>query len=896
MTRPELPSRFDPAVVEATWQKVWEEGRYFHAPDRPQGPTFSLILPPPNVTGVLTLGHMLGDTVMDLLVRWHRMRGEATLWLPSIDHAGLSTQVQVRRRLAQQGIRLESLPREEILAHVQRWKEEHEARIRLQLRAPGLSLDWSRWRYTFDPEAVLATKKVFVRLFEEGLIYRGERIVNWDPTLRTAVSDLEVVHREEDAELLYVRYRWADGSPGGVVVATVRPETIFGDVGVAVHSDDERHRASVGRSVRVPLTDRVVPVVADAGVDQEFGNGALKVTPRHDALDYEISRRHPELEMPPPILDTEARLTGEWVPERFRGMSREKGRVATTQALEEAGLLERKERFRHSVGRSERSDAVIEPLLSTQWFVRTTALAPPVIAAVRSGEIRIHPSRWDLTFFRWMEGLEDWCISRQVTWGHPIPVYYCERCHAPTAATEPPERCPKCGEHRLTADPDVLDTWFTSWLWPFASLGWPEPTAALSSYYPTSVLVTGRDIMFFWVARMMMAGYHFTGSRPFSDVYFTGMLRDERGQKMSKHLGNSPDPAEVIRERGADAVRFALLFPNPVDQDGPFGAGTLDGARNFLTKLWNVVRFALGQIPEGMEAPRHAPALPASAPLEHRWILSRWTRTSREVDEALTAFEFTRAATVLYQFVWHDLADRYVELSKEALQGRRGEGEARTAREVLLFVLERSLRSLHPMVPHVTEELWHSIPHEGEVLAVAPWPPTAETREDPEAEAAMGVVLEAIRALRNLKAEQKLPGSELVAAWVRPAGAPARLVLEAQRASILRLARVAELSFLTGEERPPGRAAATVTEVGEFFVPQPPEAEAAEADALRREREKLSLLLEKTRARLADTGFVSRAPPEVVRETEGKARELAERIARLDEHLKRPGPTGAASA
>jgi valyl-tRNA synthetase len=830
---------------------------------------------------------------MDILVRWHRMRGEPTLWLPGIDHAGLSTQVQVRRRLAKQGIRLEALPREEILAHIERWREEHEARIRAQLKAPGFSIDWARWRYTMDPASVRATKQVFVRLYEEGLIYRGERIVNWDPVLRTAVSDLEVVHREEDAELIYVRYEWADGKPGGIVVATVRPETIFGDVAVAVHPDDERHRDAVGRSVRVPLTDRTVPVIADVGVDPAFGNGALKVTPRHDLLDYEISRRHPELPVPPTILDADARLTGDWVPELYRGMDRKKGREASANALREAGLVERVERTRHSVGHSERSDAVIEPLLSTQWFVRTPALAPPVVAAVRSGEIRIHPARWELTFFRWMEGLQDWCISRQVTWGHLIPVYYCDACHAETAAMERPAHCPKCRSVRLTADPDVLDTWFTSWLWPFASLGWPEETADLRGYYPTSVLVTGRDIMFFWVARMMMAGYHFLGARPFSDVYFTGMLRDERGQKMSKHLGNSPDPLDVVRERGADAVRFALVFPNPVDQDGPFGGPTLDGARNFLTKLWNVVRFTLGHLPEEMESPRRVPALPPGAALEHRWILSRWARTARELDEALAAFEFTKAATLLYQFVWHDLADRYVEVAKEALQGQRGETEARTAREVLLFVLERTLRQLHPMVPHVTEELWHALPHEGEVLTIAPWPRPSEASEDAEAELTMGIVLESIRALRNLKAEQKLPGTEAPSAWVRPSGAESRAVLEAQRPTILRIARVANLTFLAPETAVPPALAASVTPFAEFFVPQPAEAAAAEAEALVREREKLAGLLEKTRARLADAGFLARAPAEVVRETEAKARELAERIGRLDEHLRRPGPSEA---
>ncbi|MCI4317427.1 MAG: valine--tRNA ligase, partial [Thermoplasmata archaeon] len=583
----ELPPRFDPAVVEAKWQSYWAEHALFLAPERPSGKAFTIVLPPPNVTGVLTIGHMLGGTVMDLMVRQHRMSGAPTLWLPGVDHAGLSTQVEVRKRLSKEGVDLDKLPREEVIARVETWKREHEARILAQLRAAGFSLDWTKYRYTMDPGFLRATRQVFVRLFDAGLIYRGERIVNWDPKLRTAVSDLEVTHHEETGELLFVRYPWADGSAGGLVVATVRPETMFGDIAVAVHPDDERHRSSVGKSVIVPLTGRSVPVITDPLVDPTFGNGALKVTPRHDAVDFEVFRHHPELTLPPTILDPTGRTIGEWVPTEFRGLDRDKARTAVAHALDEQGFLERTQSFVHAVGRSERTNAVIEPTLSTQWFVKMSALAPPVVDAVQQGSVKIHPERWSLTFFRWMEGLQDWCISRQVAWGHPIPVYYCDACQAMIAASDAPASCPKCGAPKMRADPDVLDTWFSSWLWPFASLGWPEESSLLTHYYPTSVLVTGRDIMFFWVARMMMAGYYFTGQAPFTDVYFTGMLRDDQGRRMSKHLGNSPDPLVVVQERGADALRFALVYPNPVDQDGSFGTNTLEGARNFLTKLWN---------------------------------------------------------------------------------------------------------------------------------------------------------------------------------------------------------------------------------------------------------------------------------------------------------------------
>jgi valyl-tRNA synthetase len=852
-----------------------------------------MILPPPNVTGVLTLGHMLGDTVMDILVRHHRMRGEPTLWVPGLDHAGLATQVEVRRRLLKQKVLLDDLPREEALAAIEQWRREHEARIVEQTRAGGFSVDWARFRYTMDPLSQRATREVFVRLYREGLVYRGERMVNWDPRLRTAISDLEVVHAEEDASLLYVRYPWADGAPGGLEVATVRPETIFGDIAVAVHPDDVRYTDAVGREVRVPLTDRVVPVITDPAIDPTFGAGALKVTPRHDPVDYEVFQRHPELSMPPDILDDRAGLTGPWVPPEFRGMGVEEARAKVCEALAAAGLLVRQESYRHSVGRSERSDALVEPRLSTQWFVRMRGLAAPVVEAVRRGEIRIHPSRWDLTFYRWMEGIQDWCISRQVIWGHAIPVYQCRACQKATVSVDPPTRCEHCGGTQLDADPDVLDTWFTSWLWPFLTLGWPDRTADLDRYYPTSVLVTGRDIMFFWVARMMMAGYYFTGQRPFSDVYFTGMLRDAEGRRMSKHLGNSPDPLDIVREHGADAMRFGLVFPNPTDEDGQFGPSNLEGGRNFLTKVWNLARFTLGHLPPGTPSPPGAPSLGPGSALENRWILSRYRSTATEVDRALAEFEPTRAATALHTFVRHDLADRYVEIAKEALAGRRGEPAQRETRATLGFVLERTLRLLHPFVPHVTEELWHALPHDGELLMLSPWPSPEEAPADPVAEVEMESVLEATRLLRNLRAEEHIPAETRPRAWIRPSGSEVARVLTAERATVERLARVRPLALLAPADPSPARSGSRVAALGECYVERAP-ASGAETEALEREREKIAALLEKTRARLADDGFRGHAPPEVVREAEAKAKELTERLGRIDEHLKASASSGGA--
>jgi valyl-tRNA synthetase len=894
VTREGLPPRFDPGAIEAKWQAEWTRTEAFRAPTEPGARRFVLILPPPNVTGVLTIGHMLGDTVMDVLARWHRMRGDATLWVPGVDHAGLSTQVAVRKALAKEGVRFETLSRPEALGHIEQWKADREATIRRQIDAGGFSVDWTRFRYTMDPLAVRATREVFVRLFKDGLIYRGERIVNWDPKLRTAISDLEVIHREETDELVTVRYPWADGSPGGLSIATVRPETIFGDVAVAVHPEDERHRPAIGRLVRVPLTDRTVLVIADPSVEREFGTGAVKVTPRHDPLDFTIYRAHAaELTLLPSILDLDGRLSGELVPVEFRGIDREKARGLVTEALTAAGAVEKREPYRHSVGHSERTDARVEPLLSEQWFVRMKALAPPVLESVRAGRVRLHPERWERTFDRWMESIEDWCISRQVLWGHPIPVYYCDGCGAMTAAVEAPERCPTCGRGELRPDPDVLDTWFTSWLWPFAALGWPEKSGDLARYYPTSVLVTGRDIMFFWVARMLMAGERFTGAAPFSDVVFTGILRDDTGRKLSKSLGNSPDPLDVIRERGADALRFALVHPGPVDQDGAFTVATLDGGRNFLTKLWNVVRFVHSHLPDGVEVPARAPSLSANTGVEHRWILSRWRHTQGEVDRALAAYELSAAAGALYQFLWHDVADVYLEWVRGDLAGDRGESAALESRHVLAFVTERTVRALHPFVPHVTEELWHALPHDGDLLALAAWPSPMEAPADPEAEVVVETVLEAVRTLRHLRSEHQVPLPETPAAFVRTTDGPAAAVLRGEEHVVRRLAKLSSLTFLAPEAPAPAGTRGTVRPTGEFFLVVAETSPAS--DTLRREQERLVAILEKTRQRLADGGFRSRAPPEVVAEAEAKARELTERLGKIADQLGSSAPETEAS-
>ena len=879
-----LPARFDPRPIEWGWKEAWESARAFEGPARPRGSPFVLALPPPNVTGVLTVGHMLGGTVMDALVRRARMQGRPTLWIPGVDHAGLATQIEVRRRLSKQGIRFENLPREEALHQLELWKEEHEKRIGEQLRAAGFSIDWTRYRYTMDEGSRRATREAFVRLFDAGLIYRGERLVNWDPVLETAISDLEVTYSEEQGTLYTLLYAWADGTPGGIEVATARPETLFGDVAVAVNPDDARHAASVGREVRVPLAGRIVPVLADAAIDPSFGTGALKVTPRHDVLDYAGYERYPEIGLPPEIFDARARLSGPSVPPDYQGLDRDRARTRAVDALRYAGLLLREERSPHSVARSERSEAVVEPRLSSQWFVRMAPLAERAVRAVREGRIRIHPARWEATFFRWMEGIRDRCISRQILWGHPIPVYPCAVGAHEFATVTEPSTCPRCGSKDLTSDPDVLDTWFTSWMWPFLSLGWPERTADLTHYYPTSVLVTGRDIMFFWVARMMMAGLHFTDRVPFSDVVFTGMLRDAQGRRMSKHLGNSPDPMDVMAERGVDSMRFALLFPNPMEDDGPFGKGPLDGARNFLTKLWNVVRFATLHLASGTDPPASPPALDASSPLEDRWILSRYSALVQEVDRAMDGFEVSRAASALYQFLWHELADRYLEIVKDRLAGQSGPESQRMARAVLLFVTERSLRMLQPIAPHITEELWHALPHEGELLAAARWPAASELVLDPTAEGEMGTVLETVRLLRNLRSDEEIPAEATLSGGVRANAEGDFHLLTRERATVERLGRVAPLTILRPGDVVPDGVATRVAKFGECFLVRPSRS-VSSVETLEREREKLRGLLDKTLGRLSDPGFRDRAPPAVVAEAEKKAEELRRRIERIDTHM-----------
>jgi valyl-tRNA synthetase len=845
-----------------------------------------MVLPPPNVTGILTFGHSLGGTLQDILVRWQRMKGIPTLWVPGVDHAGLATQMAVRKHLEKEGVDIHDLTEQELLARIDRWRNEKETYIRKQLTAHGFSLDWSHYVYTMSESYRMAVKTAFLRLYRKGVIYRAERMVNWDPKALTALSDLEVIPTETKGHLWYIHYPASDGGEG-ITVATTRPETMFGDVALAVGPDDKRHERMVGKTVLLPLTDRHIPVITDKAVDPEFGNGALKITPSHDPVDHEIALRHPELPSRRDVIDERGHLAGEFVPEKFRGMERFAARIAVIAELEEEGLLVEKQPYTHNVGYSERTDVPVEPRLSTQWFLDVSDMGRRALESVKEGRVKIHPDWWTKTYFHFMENLDDWCISRQILWGHSIPVWYCNDCGSYDAYEERPETCPKCGAKGLHQETDVLDTWFSSWLWPFATLGWPKETADLASYYPVSVLVTGSDIVFFWVARMIMGGLQFMDREPFPDVYLHGILTDREGRKLSKHLGNSPDPIEFIEKWGADTFRFAIVFPNPVDQGGYWdGQKMMEGARNFLTKTWNLVRFFRSVIPEGT-----LPASTLPSPGENlfdRWLLSRWTRVSGEVEEALAHYEFTRAASVLHQFLWHELADWYVEAQKDVLKGSEGDGARKASSSVALYVIEGTLRLLHPFVPHVTEELWHSLPHDGELLAEASWPVlpgVAAGTIDEGAEARVAALQELARSYRALRKEGGWPESARPKGYATPTTALAREILASknERRALLQLSHLEDIEIIPAGEKREGALAAVVPS-GEVFLPKHG-GETGSRDAMVREQKMVQGLLDAAKTRLEDPVFRQRAPEKVVRETEQKVAELSERIKRIEQHL-----------
>lgn len=870
-------SRYSPAAVEQRWYRFWEEQGLFTPPaEAALGQrSFAIVIPPPNVTGVLHLGHALNTTWQDILVRWHRMRGDATLWLPGTDHAGISTQQRVVDMLRQRGQSKQEVGRDRFVAEAWAWRDQYGGIILDQLRRLGASVDWTRLRFTLDEGLSAAVRTVFVRLYDEGLIYRGAYMVNRCVSCATALSDIEVEHEDEDGWLWRIRYPAADGRGGSLEIATTRPETLLGDTALAVHPEDARYADWRGRRVAVPLVGRAVPIIADAFVDPAFGTGVVKVTPAHDPNDYALGQRHdlPRVQ----VIGEDGRMTAE--AGSYAGLTREEARERVLADLEAAGLLVSKEPLRHAVGHCERCGTVVEPLISVQWFVSMQGqLAQPAKAAVETGAVTIIPERFAKVYLHWLDNIHDWCISRQLWWGHRIPAYYCDACGEVTVSADAPAAL-TCGHNpeQVHQEEDVLDTWFSSALWPFSTLGWPNTESPdFQRFYPTAVLSTGYDILFFWVVRMMVQGLHFTGQVPFDTVLLHGLVRDEQGRKMSKSSDNGIDPLDVVEEFGADALRLSLVLGTAVGADMRFRRERVEAARNLANKLWNAVRFVRAAV-AGEAPPAAGPARPAD-----EWILWELDEAVRDTTSALESFEFGEAARVATDFLWDKLCDWYIE----AVKGRLGDdgADGAAARWTLFTVMESTLRLLHPFIPFVTEELWQSLPHAGVSIAVAPFP-------EPLADGAAGVAVAGhrlaqslIRAVRNLRAELALPPAKRVNAVALSPDPAVLAAWEANRPEILELARLGALSHAASER--PRPAIAAVADGGTAYLPLEGLVD------LRRERERLdkdraatAAEAERLARRLSDAGFRQKAPPTVVADTEARLKAAQERAQRLAERL-----------
>ncbi len=907
-----LPKTYDFRATEPRIYAMWEQGGYFQPSNDPRKPGFDpskkpfvISIPPPNVTGELHLGHVMFVAMEDLMIRYHRMKGYPTLWVPGTDHAGIATQLQVEKALAREGLRREQLGRQAFLKRMWEWKEKYGSIITTQIRRIGASCDWTRERFTLDEGLSRAVREAFVRLYEKGLIYRGLRLVNWSPGLKTAVSDLEVEYSEEPGTLYYFKYMLADGSGEYIPVATTRPETILADTAVAVHPQDPRYRQYVGRHVRVPILGREIPVIADDYVDREFGTGALKITPGHDPNDYEIGRRHglPILSM----LDREARVTEVGGP--YAGLDRFECRQKLWEDMRAAGLVIKEEAYTLNVPRSQRGGEIVEPMISEQWFVQMQPLAEAALQAVRAGHIRIVPERFEKVYFNWLENIKDWCISRQLWWGHRIPVWYCADCGRQTCTREDPSRCAHCGSPNIQQDPDVLDTWFSSALWPFSTLGWPESTPDLLYFYPTTIMETGYDILFFWVARMIMMGLEMTGQIPFQVVYLHGLIRDEHGRKMSKSFGNVIDPLPVMEAYGTDALRFTLLVGSTPGNDTNLSLKKVESNRNFANKIWNAGRFVIsaiaalgddGQKTVDRENTVHGPLSTVNWTLADSWIWARLQQLIREVERLFQTYQYGEAGRQIYEFFWSEFADWYVEIAKLQLQDQPLK---RQTVETLARVLDLCLRLLHPFTPYVTEELWGHLRQAllasplkelarewPEALIIAPWP---ETRPPEDWEAGkiadFTLLQEIVRAIRNLRAEKKVaPTRRLLATLI---GGPKTDLLRAQSRVIAALAgldaaRLTILEMLTGK---PDESAILVVGPVEVHLPL--------SGLVHLEEERLRLKKELAEAeahiarleKLLASDFAHKAPPPVVQKEREKLTTYQAGAARLRARLNELG-------
>ena len=866
----ELAKAYEPKEVEDRIYDFWMKGKYFHAEVDPKKKPYTIVIPPPNITGQLHLGHAMDETLQDTLIRWRRMQGYSALWLPGTDHASIATEAKIVEAMRKEGITKEEIGREKFLERAWAWKDQYGGRIVEQLKKLGSSCDWDHLRFTMDEGCNKAVNHVFKKLYDKGLIYRGERIINWCPHCKTSISDAEVVFEEKEGSFWHLRYPLSDGS-GYIELATTRPETMLGDTAVAVHPDDERYKALVGKTVILPLVNKEIPIIADSYVEQDFGTGVVKITPAHDPNDFEVGLRHnlPVIN----VMDDGGVINENGG--KYAGMPALEARKQIVKDLDEAGFLIKIEPIKHNVGTCYRCGTVVEPRVSTQWFVKMEPLAKPAIDAVKDGDIRFIPERMDKVYYNWMENIKDWCISRQLWWGHQIPAWYCE-CGETIVSETVPTVCPKCGGTHLTRDPDTLDTWFSSALWPFSTLGWPDNTEELKYFYPTNTLVTGYDIIFFWVARMIFSGLEHMGEVPFNTVFFHGLIRDAQGRKMSKSLGNGVDPLDVISVYGADALRFTLVTGNSPGNDLRFSEEKVSASRNFANKIWNAARFILMNI-EGKDIDC---ALPKKLYTSDKWILNRFNNVTAAVTENLEKFELGMAVSKLYDFIWDDFCDWYIELAKIRMNGA-DEESADSARRVLVWAMSNTLKLLHPFMPYITEEIWQTLPHDGEALIVAKWPEYDEALSFPQEAKNLENVMALIRAIRTRRNEMNVPPSKKAHIYIDTAH-PAPY--EEASEFIARLAYGSKVEIGTGFDVQ--GAVTAVTDDAKALLPMDDLVDkAAETARLNKELANAQKQLDTVKAKLANEKFTSKAPQNVIDGVKANGEKLEAKIKLILETL-----------
>jgi valyl-tRNA synthetase len=881
-----MEKTYDPSTVEEKWYARWLEKKLFHADETSSKPPYSIVIPPPNVTGVLHMGHALNNSIQDILTRFKKMNGCETLWMPGTDHAGIATQNVVERKLAREKKTRHDLGREAFIDEVWEWKKVHHSTISNQLKRIGCSCDWDRERFTMDEGLSQAVRKVFVQLYNEGLVYKGKYIINWCPRCHTALSDEEAEHKDSAGKLYHFKYPFEDGS-GFVTVATTRPETMLGDTAVAVNPKDERYTALVGKNLKLPIVDRLIPVITDDFVDRGFGTGAVKVTPAHDPNDFQMGQRH-RME-PIVVMDAAARMTGP-VPQRYQGVDRFTARKKVVDDLTEMGLVEKIEEHRHAVGHCYRCHTVVEPYYSDQWFVRMKPLAEGALKAALDNEVTFYPPRWRRTYIEWMQNIRDWCISRQIWWGHRIPVWYCT-CGATVVAETDPDVCPECRGTNLTQDNDVLDTWFSSWLWPFSTMGWPEETETLKKFYPTNVLITAPEILFFWVARMIMAGLHFTGKLPFTDVILHGTVRDKTGRKMSKSLGNAIDPLEITSISGADALRFSLIMITAQGADVFLGKDTFDIGRNFANKLWNAARFLLSNIKEPITIDAFPPKDRLLA--EDRWILNKLQYTIEEVSRCIETYRFNEVCHLLYDFIWHEFCDWYIEAKKAAFYQEESDELRGDAFALSSFVLATTLKLLHPIMPFITEEIFSHLKERvtfpgvtnADSIVAAPWPVKNDDLTDETIEEKFSLVKEVIVALRTIRSENNVPPDKWGNAVIITTDEENAAWLTVQSALINRFAKLSE-TIIGPKVQKPSFAGSAVVAGHEVYIsfeglidPN------IEIERLTKEAQRIRGLVEGTKKRLKNKSFADKAPAAIVEKEKEKLEGLLLNLEKVESNL-----------